>query len=294
MSAKKRRRSNWYIYIVTFIITGVLLGFVVYQLRDYLFVKEDAIQAIGNSDFRPEASQNMTVLCMVGEMKGSVPGEFMIVNYRPRDGVVMLIPLTQKLYSTVGGFAGNLVEQYQNGGAKGVMYAVETATGVTCDYYIKFDSDSFAETMGIFGNTEVSIPYDLKDDEDKTVYTAGKIDLTGDGLFRYITFPNLSDDDEYKCVLQASAISACINQNISSLTVSDVSSMYKKILSSSDTNLTESVFTSHLDSIYFTIANNYDPALFYVPYGEYDEDKTVFTVSAECKEKIRDRLGLVE
>ena len=294
MSFSKHRRSNWYIYIITFIITFVLLGFVVYQLRYYLFVKRDEIEAIKNqSDFRPEASQNMTVLFMLSEMKGGIPQEYMIVNYRPRDGVVMCIPVTAKLTETVGEHSGTLTELYETGGAKSIVLAIKNAMDVTCEYYVKFDKDSFAEFVSIMGNATVSVPYDLNDDDKNTVFAAGTHDLAGDDLFKYLTFPNLSDDEEYKGVMQASAVRSLINQNINSLTTGDVSSLYRKILTSTDTDMTEAVFSDHLHSFYFTIANTYDPALFYVPYGEYD-DSGAFTVSEECKEKIKVCLCVVE
>ena len=66
----KRRRSNWYIYVITLIVSFIILGFFVSSIWDSLFPasKDVGSYTVGGADYRPSAEVQTTVLLMISEM----------------------------------------------------------------------------------------------------------------------------------------------------------------------------------------------------------------------------------
>lgn len=292
MSVKKavKRRSNWYIYVLTFIITTVLLSFGVWSLRDMIFPQNtsSSVSSSGKVDYRPDASFNTNVLFMLSEETGGVPEYYMLANYRPRDEIIVLVPIKEQMSSTVGNSHGSLSDIYMEGGAEWVMYALQNTLDITCENYVKFNKGSFMDFIDLVGKTPVNIPYLLKND--KIEFPAGSFELEGEQLYYYLTFPDFDEGDDYRCVVFGSAISSFINNNSRNLTVTQLQSYFNKILNTTDTDLEFSNFTKNQSAYLYNTQNSYNMAEYYIPYGETDENG-FFIISENSKTTIKTRFG---
>lgn len=291
-----KRKSNWYIYIITFIITAALLSLVVWKIWDYLFPAKETVttNASGITDFRPDASNNMTVLLMLSEEKAAIPEYYMLVSYRPKDEVISLVPLRSDIYATEGGVSGNLMQIYQKNGSQGVMYAMENLLDVKCDFYVKFDKYSFIELANFGGTVSVNIPYTLTDPETGDLdFASGTQILDGEQLYKYITYKNFTEGIEYTNVVLGSVISSMINQNFRGLTTTDLQTIANMIINNADTDFKFDDYTARQKAFLYTTENTYNPAEYYIPYGESDEHGS-FILSENSVLTIRDRMGIEE
>lgn len=289
-----RRKSNWYIYVITFIITAALLSLVVWKIWDYLFPAKETVttSVSGITDFRPDATNNMTVLLMLSEEKAAIPEYYMLVSYRPKDEVISLVPLRADTYTTEGGVSGNLMQIYQQNGSQGVMYAMENLVGVKCDFYVKFDKAAFVEFANIAGTVSVNVPYTLTDPETGDLdFASGAQILDGEQLYKYITYKNFTEGVEYTSVVLGSTISAMINQNFRNLTTTDLQTFANQIINNADTDFEFDDYTTRQQAFLYTTENSYNPAEYYVPYGDYDENG-YFILADNSASTIRDRMGI--
>ncbi|MCL2077625.1 MAG: LCP family protein [Oscillospiraceae bacterium] len=296
MSFKKavRKRSNWYIYLLTFMITFVILSFVIYNIRDYLFPARNFPVTSGSSmDIRPDASFNSTTLLMLSENKGGIPEYYMLLNYRPRDEVILLVPLRTNLYATAGNVSGTLNDVYRSSGSGGVMAALRTAVGVECDHYIKFDKSSFIGFVDSLGTAPVNIPYNLTGEGGMDFYV-GPQELSGEALYNYITYPDFNNPGEdYRYTVQGTAISNLINKNSRNLSVIQLQTLFNKILNTTDTSLEFADFTKNQHAYLYTTQNSFNIADYYIPSGTTDE-AGYFNLSENAVATIWDRFGMRE
>ena len=165
-----KRRSNWYIYLISFAATFVLLGLVILALRDTLFP-----QNVGGplTDWRnagnyiPPADLDTTILFMLSEEQGSTPDLYMLLNYRPRDGVIVAVPLHGDTGLVTGGESWRanpttvrISELYESGGGSlKVMEGIKNTLDVDCDFYVRFDRASFTSLVSALGDVQVNIPF---------------------------------------------------------------------------------------------------------------------------------------
>ena len=291
MAVKKatRKRSNWYIYLLTFVITFVMLSFVVYNIWEYLFPAKNLPAMTGSSsDNRPDAVFNTTFLLMLSENKGGVPDYYMLMNYRPRDEEIVLIPVKKNLLSTVRGEQGILTDFYISDGSDGVITAIKNAFGVECEHYIKFDKSSFISFFNTAGTTPVNIPSDLRESEIE--FLAGSYEFSGEDLYNYITYPEYNQGEDYRLMIHGHAVSNFINKNSRNLTVSEMQSLFTKILNTTDTSLDFLDFTKNQQVYMYTTQNSFNIADYYIPNGTVDEYGQ-FSVSENTVATIKERFG---
>lgn len=288
-----KRPSNWYIYLITFIIASFIAVMVVNRIWDSLFEETPytTYTRTGAVDYRPDASHNMTVLVMLAEMKAATPEYYMLINYRPKDEVIMCIPISGNLKATVGNFTGNLNEQYDNSGADGVKLAIENAIGVTCDKYIKFDKMSFTDFVDLTGTVSVNIPYDITEG-DETLFTAGTSNFNGEQLYDYMTYQGFAEGEDYQMVVQSSAITSLLNSNMRNLSTTYLQNYANKILNTTDTDFSFVDYTEHQAAFMYTSENSYNPAEYYIPYGEVGGDG-YFSIASNSIITIKERIGAI-
>jgi anionic cell wall polymer biosynthesis LytR-Cps2A-Psr (LCP) family protein len=243
----------------------------------------------GSMDFRPDASFNTTMLFMLSERKGGIPEYYMLLNYRPRDDAIVAVAVRAGLYAEAGRERGTLTEHYVTNGARGVMLAVQNALGVEAEHYVKFDKDSFITFFDTMGFTPVIIPYDLRHGDIE--FPAGSYEMAGADLYAYITFPDYNQGEDYRSTIHGHVISNFINRNTRNLTVTQMQTLFNRILNNTDTNLEFSDFTRNQQVYLYTTQNSFNSADFYILSGVTDEDG-VFTPSDTSLLMLRDRFGL--
>lgn len=278
-----KRRSNWYIYLITIVITGVILSIVVLAMHNYIFPTANGGNALVDntgtnnqgSSFKPDNTYNFTLLFMLGEEKGGIPDYFMTVTYLAEDSVVVCIPFTSN--TLVG--ENTLKNTYESKGSTGVISAIKQETGLTCDKYVKFDKDTFVAFIDAVGNVEVSIPKDLTyanvESNTLTTFKAGSQIFSGINLYNYLTFPDYNEGDDYRNVVHSTCISAFINQNLRYTTENLLQNYIGLIINDTDTNINIDDFTKKKQAILYTATTGTNPAEYYIPYGDKSGDKFV-------------------
>jgi anionic cell wall polymer biosynthesis LytR-Cps2A-Psr (LCP) family protein len=269
---------------------SLIVVFVVYNIWDALFPARNLpAMASTSADYRPDASFNTTFLLMLSENKGAVPDYYMLLNYRPGDESIVLVPLNPNLFAVVGNLRGTLTEHYNDGGAPAVMFAVRNALQVTAEHYIKFDKNSFIGFFEEAGRTPVNIPHDLSYGEIR--FSAGLFELTGEDLYNYITFPDYEQGEDYRFMIHGLAIANFINRNSNNLTVPEVQTLFSRILNTTDTSLEFLDFVNNQQAYMFTSRNSFSIADYYIPNGTTDEDGS-FIIAETAVTTIRDRFGM--
>ena len=298
--AVKKQKSNWYIYVITFLITLGIAVLAVQSMDEILFPKKssDALNYEAVS-YLPSEANNMTTLVMLSEMKAGTPDLYMIVGYRPNKETIALIPISKQLKATVGFTTGTLTQHYQNGGAESVMLAIHNAMGVEFDNYVKFDKISFIDFIDEIGKVSVNSSYDIPSgtvDEDgnrEIFLTSGAHALNGADLYTYLSYTNDELGDDYRNMTFSSVAMSIFNSNFRNLSSTLLQSYFNKIINTTDTDMRFEDYTLRQQAFMYTSENSYNPAVYYIPYGTYEEDGS-FVIAENSVATIKDRLGITE
>ncbi|MCL1866393.1 MAG: LCP family protein [Oscillospiraceae bacterium] len=294
-NSHRRRRSNWYIYLISFAATLSLLCLIVLALSDVLFAGGNSNQPRnrygGNSYYVPDASLDNTVLFMLSDEQGGVPDKFMLMNYRPRDEVIVLVPLNKQTLVASGGGASTLTELYSEGGAGLVTTGIEKTLGIKCGYYISLTRSSFLSLTDDLGLIAMSLPYDFV--WGNSNFPAGDNKLTGNELFNYMfhaDYPQAGSN--FDLVITGSALTSFINYNLKELEPKTIQDTFKKILNNAATDMTFKAFTEYQQAFLYNSQNSTNPASYYIPTGVYDDENDEFSLSNQAIVEIINRFNL--
>ena len=127
-----RRKSNWYIYFISFGITLAMIIMVVLSLKDLIFPqsKETGLNTNGTlaEDFVPDQSMNLSVMTMISDADDDLPSLFIAVVYDAVENRMTYIPVTEgialqsagrtlpNIYAAQG---GTVITAYGDGGWHG-------------------------------------------------------------------------------------------------------------------------------------------------------------------------------
>ncbi|MBO5377072.1 MAG: LCP family protein [Ruminiclostridium sp.] len=317
---KVRRKSNWYIYVITLIISFALLGFFVSSIWDSLFPTEkdaDSAYSVNNADFRPSADIKMNFIVMLAEMKAGVPDYYMLASYTPRSESVVFVPLPENTRVSYKGNVGSLYEMYSNLGAEAVAGAVTETLGFECSDYIKFDRLSFIDFVDLTGEVYVNIPADIKESRIETfleseiievdgeeqevtktvkkkvediIFPAGAQYFDGETLYSYITY-DFGKGVDYTLAVQGAAAMNMLNRNFRDLSSTELQSYAEKIINSTETGFMFSDYVEYQPVLQYTTENSINPCEYYIPYGETDGG--YFMLNPNSVQTIKDRCGIV-
>lgn len=290
--AVKRRKSNWYIYLITFVITSALAAMILSIFWDVIFPEKEASSYGGISGDIPDASNNMKILFMLSEEKGGAPNRYLLMSYQPADEAIICIPLRSDMEAVVGGRRGTLSQLYADGGVQTIMYAVEATLGVKCDSYVKFDRDSFVSMIDTMGKVTVSCAYDVLAGDGSVLFETGSHQMNGTNLYTYINYDNAAYGNDYQSLVLGSAAVSVFNSNLHGLSSTVIQSYFTKLMNTTDNNLKLEDYTKRQQAFLFTSVESYNPGQYYIPYG--DTAGGVFTLSDNSKTTILERLKLTE
>lgn len=318
---KIRRKSNWYIYAITLIISFVLIGLFIGRIWDSLFPNGDDAKnaySVNNADFRPSADIKLNILLMLSEMKAGTPDYYMLANYRPRDEVIVFVPLPENTKVTYKGNSGSLYEMYSNLGEEAVIGGIAETLKIECDDYIKFDRLSFIDFVNLTGDVYVNIPTDIVEKKtekvlekqiveidgeeqeitvqvekeiENIIFPAGTQYFDGETLYNYMLYP-FGKGKDYTLAIHGSAVMNMINRNFRDLSSTELQSYVEKIISSTDTGIMFSDYVEYQPVLQYTTENSINPCEYYIPYGS--DEGGYFVISENSAATIRDRLEIEE
>ncbi|MDR0821691.1 MAG: LCP family protein [Oscillospiraceae bacterium] len=292
MNYKKnlKRKSNWYIYLLTLMITTAVLFAVVYLMRGVLFSEtETVVNKNGTSDFRPPKSFDALTLLMLSEQKGATPDYYCLVSYQPRAEKVVFVTLRSDLSVKGGTSTMKLSDVYDRGGAKSAVKAITETYSLPVKFYAKFDKAAFIDIVSQIGNAPVNIPAPFQ--SGGTSFQAGSQNLDAESLYNYITYKQRQMDDDDGGMVMGGALSKLIDANTRSLDTSRLQTIFAKLMNSADTSYTSENFNDNLSAYLYTAGNSVSFAEYYVPYGETDS-KGRFIPAENSIGAVRERFGL--
>ncbi len=292
MTVRKRRKSNWYIYLITFILTAVLAAMGLSLIWDSIFVPKGEINRSGITSDMPDASNNITVLFMLSNEKAANPTIYMIVSYQPAEEAVICIPLRADLRGQVGYNQKTLDEFYSEGGIQSVLYAIEGAVGVKCDRYVKLDRESFVSMADAIGKVNINCAYDVINPDGSVLFETGVHSMNGNDLYVYLNYDNSSYGEDYQSQVGGSTAVSIVNSNLRGLAATVIQSYFTKLINTADTDLTLEDYTKRQQAFLFTSTESNNPGQYYIPYG--DTADGMFVLSDSSKTTILERLGIEE
>ena len=292
-----KRRSNWYIYAITFIITGVLVVLVSTILLNsfYESQKNDTTVNVSQQQgtaFTPDSSYNFSVLLTLSNDADTVPDKYMTVTYRATANTFVLMPYLPGTELN-GGTIKQICEQ---SGETEVAKQLSEKTGLTINKYIRFTKSTLSELFDMVGNTTLTIPseikYENKKDNTVTVIKQGTQIFTADQMYTYLTLPDYGVKDElYLCKVSATAISAFIDQNFIGTGEKTLAEYIDFIINFTNTNIEQGDYDAKIKAILYTLAQTSSSITdFYIPYGEKNGDN--YVIADNSWKSVRQSAGI--
>lgn len=290
-----RRRSNWYIYLLAFLIALAFALLVVFAFRSYLFkepAEEAGLTSAGelSETFTPSQKHNFNIVAMLGEDKQKAPELFVLAIYNAPENTVSFVPLPFGL--SVHSEGRNLPNVYAAKGGQGVADAVAGATGLSIDGYAYLDRQGFDDLATSVGNVQYDVPKTI-------IYTDGKASgtinsgtqlMSADTVYSYIMLAEFEDENERFNAI-CDILCELINQNYGFADSSLLDTWAKLIMNNADTNISAELYTAKKPALLNTILYGSSPATYYILYGEHDADGG-YTISQTSVKTLRQKAGL--
>ena len=314
-----RRKSNWYIYLIALVVSFVVLGLFVQSIWGSIFPEDGegaGKYSISRSDYRPSADINITSLIMLSDMKAATPMYYMLMNYQPRNEIIVFVPLRENMRVNYGGNTGSLYEMYDNYGAKAVAEGIEDLLGIKCEHYIKFDRLSFIDFIDMGGAVYVNIPSDVVEKKtvpvlkkeiievdgeeqevtrqvsettETVIFEEGTVYMSGEKLYDYLTY-DFKRGEDYTLAVQGSAAMNMINRNFRGMSSTQMQSLAEAIIKTTETDIVFDDYTAIQAVFNYTLENSINPCEYYIPYGETDGG--YFVLSDGARSTLLDRMGI--
>lgn len=278
---KKKKSSFMAVYLVTIIVTLVLLGGTAIIVYKQFVAKPEKIKVESSSSddilFTPDEEQNLTTLYILEGGDTEVDDVFLLTRFLPVEGKFICIPILGSTYSQINTTKSTVYEFYRTGGSLKAVEAVENATNVHIQKYMKFNKDAFNALVDILGGVNFTVPYDLIYDNKTTgesvVLKQGYQPLDGIRLRWLFTFPEFAEGEEYRAKMIGSAITEMLNQALSERLANTIDNSFTNIINSVDTNVTAYDYNFRKDAILYLIQPGTTPAQFKITTGEFNDKK---------------------
>lgn len=288
------RKSNWYIYLLAFVITLAFVIMVIFTFRWYLFperAEEVGLDSAGelSDSFTPTTEHNFTMLAMLCGDYSDLPELYVMAAYNAVDSKVSFIPLSSGI--SVSSDGRTLPNIYAAQGGEGVIAAIKDITGVECDCYVTFDRESFVNLLSVYGNVRYNVPKTtvISDGIEAETINAGLQLLSSEAVYRYIMLADFEEGESYRFNIVGDVLATLVNQNYSNADSSLLDTCAQQFINAPATDITEQSYTSRKAALLNTILYASSPAEYYVPYGDYSDDS--FTISENSITTIRQKAG---
>lgn len=272
-----RRKSNWYIYLITFAITLALALTAIFTFRNYLFPTNTTIVGVNergepDANFKPSAEYNFSSLLMLSDGAEDAPEMFVLAEYSSVDNRLSFIPIPGGI--SVAAESRTLPNIYVAQGGNGVVNAINGIIGIKCDYYVKMDRSGFVNFVTGLGSVDYNVAKTtiIKDGAYIDTINAGSQTLTAESIFRLMMLADFEEGEAYRFNVVGGILSDLVNQNFRSIDSPLMDVYFRTLCEVSENNLTEQKYKSNKAALLYTIAYGSYPAEYYIPYGEYTED----------------------
>ncbi len=275
-------------YIITLIVAFAVIGGAAYYIftkyvrgdKSAGAVEQTVTESVSaENSYAPSEADSMTLLLIYSLEKRQTASCFMLVRILPAEKKLVVVPLQSDICAEVDGMKSTLYEFYRTGGSLQTVKAVENASGIKIDRYMKFDKSSFTVIIDLLGGVQYNVPYNLiydnTDGGEDTIIKQGNQYLDSSLLSKVITFPNFKNGEEERAKVTGTLIADVLKSNITPGVRSSLDSMFSEVINSSvETNVTAYDYKDKKEALKYLIDPEQDNIVTLVlPSGTYDENK---------------------
>jgi len=292
-------------YLITIILTLVIIGGIGYWvLQQVMAPKEEEKPAIQleqmmtADDYVPVFEDNKTTLVIFDSEKRMSGCSFMLARMIAQERYITVMPIPSDTYAKVGSTEDSIYEFYRLGGINDAVEAVEAATGVQVDYYLKFNNDSFGVFVDIFGGVDFHIPYNLEysnpDTGEETIFREGETYIDSRDMRKIITYPLYNSGEEYRAKMTGVAVSDLLNRNIAAGFSNYVDDYFSTVINSSvETNFTAYDYEEQSDVIKYVVESDSNICQLLTVMGAYNEN-SLFVLDEGFLKSLPERFKLYD
>lgn len=291
-----RRKSNWYVYFISF---GIAMAFAVAAIiafRWYLFPENNEPTGLNPSNglaenFHPSAEHNFNSLIMLSDKTSDNPSLFMLVEFSAVERRLAVVPMPNGISVPTEG--RSLPNVYAAQGPGKVVSVLENILKIECDSYIRLDRTGFLDIVSTFGNVnyEIMKTQIIYDGSVVETLNAGTQRLAAESMFRLAMLAEYPEGESYRFSSIGQMFGDLINQNYRTIDGFLMDNFFDQIINEAETDLTKEKYTKYKPALLYAINYSSSPAEYYVPYGEYTEDGG-FVISENSIITIRQRAGI--
>lgn len=292
-------------YVITILVTLVIIGGIgLLLLKEIMAPKEDDTpdfqleQMVTIDDYVPSPENNKTTLIIFDSEKRMSGCTFMLVRMLADERYITIMPLPSDTYAKVGSTEDSIYEFYRLGGTAEAVDAVEAATGVEIDYYLKLNNESFGVAVDIFGGVDFNVPYNLEysnsDTGEETIFREGETYLDSRDMRKIITYPLYSSGEEYRAKMVGVAVSELFNRNVSAGFSNYVDDYFSTIVNSTvETNFTAYDYEVQADAIKYVSETDENVCKLLTVTGAYNEN-SLFVLDENFLKSLTERFKLYD
>ncbi len=276
-------------YFVTIISSLVLIGGVGYfALNAYLNsdgssgniiqpATPEAPSVLDAEDYVPTSADSSSVLVIYEDEKKNTSTCFALARFVPMENKMVMMPLQTDICTVLDGKANTLYEFYRLGGISSAKRAVEEATGVKIDKYMKFSRESFTLFSNYMGNVGYTVPYNLIYEDtgsgESIIIQEGNKTLDAVSLRKVLTFPQYKGGEEYRAKVVGTLAAELVNSGAKGLLHDSLDAVFSDIINSDiETDITKYDYDAAKPAMQFVLDNTSSPAELVIPSGVYNEN----------------------
>lgn len=292
-----RRKSNWYVYFISF---GIAMAFAIAAIiafRWYLFPEDSRPTGMTASDieekFKPTAEHNFCSVIMIGDKPSANPELFLLIEFSAVENRIAVVTLPNGIsIPTEGRSLPNICAAQGEGK---VVSVLENILDLTCDSYIRVDRRGFISLVSILGNVDYDVfkTMIIYDGTEAETLNVGTHRLAAESIFRLAMLAEYPEGESYRFSSIGQMFADLINQNYRTFDQNFMDSFFNAVVDEAQTtDLTKDKYNKYRPALKYTF--NYassSPVEYYVPYGEYTADGG-FIINDNSKITIRQRAGL--
>ena len=292
-------------YVLTIVITLVVIGGIGYWVLQEIMEPEveeqpsfQLEQMVTIDDYVPVAENNKTTLIIFDSEKRMSGCSFMLMRMIADERYMTAMPLPADTYAKVGSTEDTLYEFYRLGGTSEAVKAVEAATGVEIDYYLKLNNERFGVFVDILGGVDLHVPYNLEysnpDTGEETIFREGETYLDSRDMRKIITYPLYNTGEEYRAKMLGVAVSDLLNRNIAPGFSNYVDDYFSTIVNSSvETNFTAYDYEAQSDAIKYVSESDENVCQLLTVTGSYNEN-AMFVLDENFLKSLTERFKLYD
>ena len=296
MNKKKKspQHSTAFIFIMTLLVSLIILGIVAYIILDAIVFKkaETGDVKIKESFYTPDIKDNETIL-IIGENEGTLEYT-VLMYYNALHSRILFTPIPVNTFSQVNTRKATLEDFYKKDDPKNLCRAVENLFDISVQKYIKLTPSLLNTIVKNTSNLSFPLVCDMDYKNPKTNEVTqfskdAKNSFNGSDLRKIILYPNYPDGIFYNMYYTGFIARNLVNNFVttSDEIISSLDNIYNDVILKSTTNIEEYDFYSKKLSFLYMIDKNKEPAIFMLPKGDINE-KNYFIVSDEYKNTVNE------